>query len=58
MSLGSDEGGVHVYEVVVRPEARTSTSLRSVLAPFLRVTVTGPSESAQVRVKGLPASTA
>lgn len=45
-------------EPVVTPEARTSTSLRSVLAPFLRVTVTGPSESAQVRVKGLPASTA
>lgn len=52
MSLGSDEGGFHVKELVVRPEARTSTSLRSVLAPFLRVTVTGPSESDQVRVKG------
>lgn len=58
MSLGSDEGGFQVKELVVRPEARTSTSLRSVLAPFLRVTVTGPSESDQVRVKGWPASTA
>lgn len=45
-------------EPEVTPEARTSTSLRSVLAPFLSVTVTGPSESDQVRVKGLPASTA
>lgn len=58
MSLASVEGGVQVNELVVTPEARTSTSLRSVLAPFLRVTVTGPSESDQVRVKGLPASTA
>lgn len=52
MSLGSDEGGVQVKELPVTPEAMTSTSSRSVLAPFLRVTVTGPSEPDQVRVKG------
>lgn len=51
-SLASVAGGSHVKEVVVRPEARTSTVFRSVLTPFLRVTVTGPSESDQVRVKG------
>lgn len=52
MSLGSDEGGVQVKELVVTPEPMTSTSFRSVLAPFFRVMVTGPSESDQVRVKG------
>jgi hypothetical protein len=56
--LGRVEGGFQVKELPLRPEPITSTVLRSLLAPFLRVTVTGPTESDQVRVKGLPASTA
>lgn len=57
MSLGRDESGVQVKEVPVRPVARTSTSFRSVEAPSFRVMVTAPLASAQVSVKGLPATT-
>lgn len=57
VSLGRDESGVQVYEVPVRPVARTSTSTRLVEGPSFRVMVTGPSASVQVSVKLLPAVT-
>lgn len=57
MSEGRLAEGVQVNEVPVAPEVIAATVLRSVLAPFLRVRVTGPVASDQVMVKGWPAVT-
>jgi len=44
-----------VKEVPVRPLAMVATVCKLFVAPFFRVMVTGPSASAQVISKGLPA---
>lgn len=49
--------GVQLKEVPVKPLPMVETVEREVDGPFLRVRVTGPSASAQVMLKGVPAVT-